>query len=225
MEPAEVKRMDRKKCLIFMEGQRPIFDDKALPFDTPEFKHAMKLNENGGYTHPVKVFWDEETLTYHTIKERKRLQILSKEEAEQYKKMAEIDKSIKVIELEEQDFLYLDFGEQPKPTEEELAADFRKLLQKELQTEELDLPEDVAALKETEEQLNELEQRDKSDWDLSGTLLECIERYADQLTDEEMNEILLGMEAGLTEKQVKKYFCLPVKKMEQYRRVYVVMQE
>lgn len=185
----------------------------------------MKLNENGGYTHPVKVFWDEETLTYHTIKERKRLQILSKEEAEQYKKMAEIDKSIKVIELEEQDFLYLDFGEQPKPTEEELAADFRKLLQKELQTEELDLPEDVAALKETEEQLNELEQRDKSDWDLSGTLLECIERYADQLTDEEMNEILLGMEAGLTEKQVKKYFCLPVKKMEQYRRVYVVMQE
>ena len=226
MEPAEVKRMDRKKCLIFMEGQRPIYDDKALPFDTSEFKHAMKLNENGGYTHPVKVFWDEETLTYHTIKERKRMQILSKEEAEQYKKMAEIDKSIKVMELDEQDFLYLDFGEQPKPTEEELAADFRKLLQTEMETEESALLEDIAALKETEEDgIDGVDPKEKSTWDLSGTLIECIERYADQLTDEEMNEILLGMEAGLSEKQVKNYFCLPVKKMEQYRRMYAVTQK
>ena len=29
MTPAEVKRLDRKKCIIFMEGQRPILDEKA----------------------------------------------------------------------------------------------------------------------------------------------------------------------------------------------------
>ena len=182
----------------------------------------MDLNKNGGYTHPVKVFWDEETLTYHTIKERKRLQMLSKKEAAQYKKMAETDKSIKVMELDEQDFLYLDFGEQPKPTEEELAADFRKLLQTEMETEETALPEDIAMLKESKEDgMDGVDPRRKDTWDLSGTLIECIERYARFLTDEEMNEILLGMESGLSEKQVKNYFCLPVKKMEQYRRMYV----
>ena len=73
MTPQEVKRMDRKKCIIFMEGERPIIDRKALPWEdkgathaeirkarnlqkkhpelniqipdkTPAFKQAMKLN-------------------------------------------------------------------------------------------------------------------------------------------------------------------------------------
>ena len=33
MTPQEVKRMDRKKCIIFMEGERPIIDRKALPWE------------------------------------------------------------------------------------------------------------------------------------------------------------------------------------------------
>ena len=32
MTPAAVKRMSRKHCLIFIEGQYPIFDEKAIPF-------------------------------------------------------------------------------------------------------------------------------------------------------------------------------------------------
>ena len=35
MTPAAVKRMSRKHCLIFIEGQYPIFDEKAIPFYDP----------------------------------------------------------------------------------------------------------------------------------------------------------------------------------------------
>lgn len=70
MKPSEVRRMSRKKCTIFMEGQDPIFDDKALPFQTPNFLHAMELNKNGGYVHPVKTVYNKETMRYRTIVER-----------------------------------------------------------------------------------------------------------------------------------------------------------
>ena len=65
----------------------------------------------------------------------------------------------------------------------------------------------------------------KQEWDLSGTLNECTLRYADKLSEPQLNEILLGMEAGLSEKQVKSYFTLPVEKMSQYRRAYQFSQK
>ena len=57
-------------------------------------------------------------------------------------------------------------------------------------------------------------------WDLSGTIEECIVRYASKLSTEQINEILLGLENGLTDKQVKTYFTLSADKMNQYRRAY-----
>ena len=57
-------------------------------------------------------------------------------------------------------------------------------------------------------------------WDLSGTIEECIVRYASKLSTAQINEILLGLENGLTDKQVKTYFTLPADKMNQYRRAY-----
>lgn len=62
---------------------------------------------------------------------------------------------------------------------------------------------------------------DPQDWNLSGTLCECIIRYADRLSEEQLNEILLGMENGLSEEQVKSYFMLPVEMMSKYRRAYL----
>ncbi|MCP1111620.1 hypothetical protein NK118_15350, partial [Lachnospiraceae bacterium PAL227] len=61
---------------------------------------------------------------------------------------------------------------------------------------------------------------DKSNWDLSGSIFECVKRYSNQLSDEELEQIFLGLEAGLNEKQIKAYFCLPLRDMEIYRRAY-----
>ena len=53
----EVRRLNRKQCIIFLEGQLPIRDRKALPWEMPEgevpFKKAMAMNRKGGYVHPL----------------------------------------------------------------------------------------------------------------------------------------------------------------------------
>lgn len=57
-------------------------------------------------------------------------------------------------------------------------------------------------------------------WDLSGTINQCIIRHAARLDADQMNEVLLGLENGLTDEQVKSYFTLSANKMRQYRREY-----
>lgn len=42
--------------------------------------------------------------------------------------------------------------------------------------------------------------------------------YASKLDGNQINEILLGLEEGLTDEQVKSYFKLPADEMKQYRR-------
>ena len=103
--------MSRKDCIVFIEGQPPLFDKKALPwiYQKKEYEEAMKLKGEKGYVHPVKTVYDEETMTYRTITERKTLQILGKEDVAFYKRAAETDKSIRIVEIDEKDFLYMNF--------------------------------------------------------------------------------------------------------------------
>ena len=42
--------------------------------------------------------------------------------------------------------------------------------------------------------------------------------YASKLDGDQMNEILLGLEEGVTDEQVESYFKLPADQMKQYRR-------
>ena len=133
MTPGEVKRLDRKKCLIFMEGQYPIMDWKNLPFNTAVWKESERLAGKEGYKHPVRVVYNPKTMTYRTILNKSKFQV-------------------------------------------------------------------------------------KEEWNLSGTIEQCIIRYASKLDGDQMNEILLGLEEGLTDEQVKSYFKLPADQMKQYRR-------
>lgn len=60
----------------------------------------------------------------------------------------------------------------------------------------------------------------EDNWDLSGTASEWLVRYADQLTEDEKEEIVLGMEAGLSDEMIKVYFTLKdAKKMKRWREV------
>lgn len=79
-------------------------------------------------------------------------------------------------------------------------------------------PADVYPLLEEEDYDRESEE--EKPWDLSGSIFDCLLRYADQLSPEEMEEIIGGMEDGLSDKEIKSYFALhDVEKMRQYRRV------
>ena len=94
MTPAAVKRMSRKDCILFIEGQYPVFDQKAIPFQTPRWKEMEKLAGENGYHHLVKVIFDEEQRAYFTIETKKQIQFLSKEQSEAYKEMAKKDDTI-----------------------------------------------------------------------------------------------------------------------------------
>lgn len=72
ISPAAVKRMPNEDCIIFMEEEFPIYDQKMRLWETPtpEYEEAMRLNsenENGGYVHPVEVYWDEKNYRYITV--------------------------------------------------------------------------------------------------------------------------------------------------------------
>ena len=216
MTPGEVKRMSQKNCILFIEGQYPIYDYKALPFHTKQWKESEKLAGKEGYKHPVRVVYNEKTMTYRTITSREHIQFLDKADIKFYKEAEKTDPSIRLFELDEKDFLYLNWRKQPPVSEQEIEEIFKQARKQQGSQEERneELPEDVLILQEQEEQHPET-------WNLSGSIYECIKRYAARLTEEQMNEILLGLEAGLTEKQVKSYFCLSADKMQQFRKAYM----
>lgn len=217
MTPAEVKRMHRKKCILFIEGQYPILDKKYLPWEQKP-KLYKKIKKLGPYEHPVRVVYNKEKMEYRTIVDPAPIQLISKDDAEFYRQASKDDESIRVYDINEKDFLYLNWHAEPEPTEEEIIERLRGLEAKE---ETGELPEDVLVMQEKNvPKFGTQEENEK--WNLSGNIYECLKRYADRLTDEQINEILLGMEGGLTDKQIKLYFCMPAEKMSQYRRAFML---
>lgn len=124
MTPNEVKRMDRKYCIIFTESERPIYDYKALPWemegeliktdepiwkfwkrwkrDSSTFEKAMAFNKAtkaGGYTVDKKCVVDTHTGAYETIGTEKRAKSVTEDEVKAAKH------SSVVIEVDSEEFL------------------------------------------------------------------------------------------------------------------------
>ena len=208
-----------------MEGQYPIMDWKNLPFNTAVWKESERLAGKTGYKHPVRVVYNPKTMTYKTIRNKSKFEVIDKKDLEFYKEAEKTDGSIKVCEMSEEDFLYLDFDVVPKPTEDEILQMFEQ------SKKEMELQEENTEKQSTEDELSDVPNFGTTEenlvtavedeqWDLSGTIEECIVRYASKLSTEQINEILLGLENGLTDKQVKTYFTLSADKMNRYRRAY-----
>ena len=221
MTPGEVKRLDRKKCLIFMEGQYPILDWKNLPFETPEWKESERLAGKEGYKHPVRVVYNPKTMTYRTIRNESKFQAIDKKDEAFNKEAETTDYSIKVCEENDEELLYLNFNVEPKPTEEEL---IQMLIQNRNEMEESKEKPESNNSKVPKFGTNKKNTDTKQDeWNLSGSIEQCIIRYASRLNGEQINQILLGLEQGLTDEQVKSYFTLPADKMKQQRNMFRVM--
>lgn len=205
-----------------IKAKYPIMDWKNLPFNTAVWKESERLAGKEGYKHPVRVVYNPKTMTYRTILNKSKFQVIDKKDLEFYKEAEKTDKSIKVCEVNEEDFLYLNFDTNSEPTEEELMQMLEKArkemsgLEKEKYNLEVQLTEDSKFNENIVNVPNFGTQ--KEEWNLSGTIEQCIIRYASKLDGDQMNEILLGLEEGLTDEQVKSYFKLPADQMKQYRR-------
>lgn len=212
----QTARARGKDCIIFLEGQYPIYDWKNLPFGTKEWKESEQLAGKEGYKNPVRVVFNKETMTYRTITSKSAIQFLDKKDVEFYKAAEKTDDTIKVFEMSEEEFLYLNWRKEPPLSEDEVAKIFEQAKMEKINPNEK-VPEDVEGLSEQKKsQIGE-----RKDHDLSGSITECIKRYIKELNQEQIDQILTGLEEGLTEKQVKTYFFLPVEKQSQYRRAYL----
>ena len=87
----------------------------------------------------------------------------------------------------------------------------------------MEIPEDVKKAEEKEEGRKEpgKEAEREEGWDLSGSISDCIKRYADSLSGEELGVILKSLETGLSDRQIRHLFTLhDPEKMERYRKIY-----
>ena len=138
---------------------------------------------------------------------------ISKEEFTFFEEKAKEDSSIQTFQIDEEAFLYLNFNEMPQPSLRELEK-----MVKEIQVAEVNEEEEE---KETDQQPDMLQDREQ--WDLSGDIIDCFRRYSSELSPEEQEEIIKGIEEGMTDQDVKRYFTLVgAEKMRQYRRVLMV---
>lgn len=87
-----------------------------------------------------------------------------------------------------------------------------------------ELPEDVKLYQEMEGQgsAEKGKESNKQEKDLSGSILDCMERYHTILSREQKEIIIESLEKGLTEEQVKHLMFYPAEKMYQYQRAFLL---
>lgn len=204
-----VRRLGRKQCIVFIEGQYPALDEKNIPFDMPKFKEAEKLAGKNGYKHPVQVVYDKKTRRYTTLSPHKGIQFIDKKDVERFKQMEQTNDNIKVFSMTEEEFLYTNWNVKPRLSEEEIL----ELAQKVKREREID----QMIEKKEQSRYDNINVEKEKNWDLSGNIIEVLEKNAQYLSEEHINQVFGGLQDGLSEEQVKMYITKPVADMKIYR--------
>ena len=233
MTPEQVREMPNHDCILLIEGRKPVYDRKNRPFHTRIWKEAEAAAGPDGYTHPVRVIHDKEKDVYKTIDCEEKILMIDKEEEEFYRNAAKTDKSIHIFDMDEEEFLYLNWDEQKPLTPEELQAIVRQSQKRDVSG--LEVPEDVkraeerqksidADTSEEKEKTGELTAGDAEGWDLSGGASAWLGRYADRIPEEELAVLLKSLEDGLSDRQIEYLFSLhEPEKTERYRKIFALI--
>jgi uncharacterized protein YqeY len=70
-------------------------------------------------------------MTYRTLKTKKTIQFLDKREVQFFKEAEKTDSTIRVFEMDEEDFLYLNWRKKPPLSEEEVTRILKEFIEKE----------------------------------------------------------------------------------------------
>lgn len=195
MTSDEVRKMPNEKCIAFIRGQDPIYDFKYKTFETATFKHC---NELGPYHH---------TLTKREDREEDGMELINENSLEYFKKESMSREDVKIYPLDLISFLEYDFKEE----ENNLSFDEIKEIMQE--------PEVQGKIMELEESESkkEIEARLKVIENLSIVDL----MVNDILTENQKRQVMLGIENGLEEEDIKRYLnpCYSVEQMEEIRKM------
>lgn len=217
MSPEEVGRLPKNKCLIFLEGHQPMIDTKYRPFDDENYKKAVAL---GLYEHPVTVK-KRKNGSLETVRKSSNLifanDIMKKKFLEKSQKP---DSGHMVFELSEEEFCAIQFPDLQSP--DASGTIYEQLKSLECYRTENRILEKLRKEKAEDEKIQGMDRKPEhegqKDWNLKGSISGLIEKYADRLTDEQLEEIVLGIRNGLTEEEVKIYFALPIETMRRIRQ-------
>ena len=221
MTPEQVREMSNRDCILLIEGMKPIYDRKNRPFNTKYWKEAEAAAGANGYTHPVRVIHNKEQDVYKTVDCEKKILLVDKEEEAFYRDAAKTDKSIHFFDLDNEEFMYLNWDEEKPVTLEELKEIVRTSKKRDVSA--MEEPEDVSG--ENNAPKNETKDKAKDNLDLSGSVLDCIKRYADKLSDKEIDIILECMQNHVDEKLIKKLFTLRnEKEMDVYKKLFLLQR-
>lgn len=208
LTPEEVGRMPKNKCLILLEGRQPVLDNKYRPFKDENYKKAMAL---GPYEHPVQIRKRKDG-SLETVK--KDSQVIFANPGMQKKFMEKVQKPESphmVFELTEEEFCAIRF---PRQGDEDATEKFVRELQ---EMEQRKMEQMFLEKMEHDKKPTAETKTSEETWDLTGSISDLLEKYMDRLNDEQMEEIVQGIKNGLTEEEVKLYFCLPADKMKRLR--------
>lgn len=223
MTPEQVREMPNRDCILLIEGMKPIYDRKNRPFATSIWKEAEAAAGVNGYTHPVRVIHDKDKDVYKTVECEKKIRMIDKDEEAFYRNAAKTDKNIHFFNLDNDVFLYLNLDDQPIPTMEELQEIVCNSKKNDVSSinEPADVKRKMKARTSNKEDVEIKDSKSRDNWNLQGTVLECIHKYAEYLTHEEMDIILQCMQIGLSERQIKHIMKLSdPENMKKYQKIY-----
>lgn len=197
MSPAAVKRMPNEECIVFMEEEFPIYDEKYLPWEDKNKKSAYwqamalnKRNPDGGYVHPVEVLWDEKGRRYITLQQ----------EPETMR-----------IDGDDPDFLAADlYDYRPPLTIEEMIQ---------MMSDKVTLDDEKSSYNGMKGESSDGEIKEISR-DVTGTLLEVWQRFYPELSDIEKQLILRASDMAMPEKDIKEMFNLSIDGMKEKIRMF-----
>ena len=198
----EVGRLDNRKEIVFVRGQYPVLDWKYETFKTPEFKESRALG------HHEKIDLEEyDCMHFMKDKEIKHIEDEAKK----------TDQKIQVYRPDMLDILNMDISSLPDGTQEKGIAmeDLQDLFAEteEARKESLEKEEKLRAEIAEKEAL--LSEKDPHPQDNKSRDVQEGMTYAERLmtfpfTEEQKAQAMLGVEHGLSEEVILKYFRIEI---------------
>lgn len=172
MTPDEVRMMDRKKCLVIINGLPPVMDDKFVPFGHPLFEqtadgagtpyvHSLPMDGKG--IEPPFVLLSSEALEYYEEQKKKGEPVyIDRLSYEEFRLLGQAEMEKRFVDLDEQEQKERYNEEQERELEYPAPAEsFNGEMEKSVSEEEAQ-PEDsiqnrMFRMHFTKEQLNEVQ--------------------------------------------------------------------
>ena len=225
MTPAEVKKMDKHNCIVFLEDERPILDRKSLPWEgNPLFKHAMQLNKEsgvGGYIVEPKSMIDPHTGEYVTIHNSINIEETS-----------EIPEGVKPIDIFSDEFLHMNFTYK-EPADSDISDELKRLYalesnfnkkeqrRKTANKANKNVTESVTSENSNTDKMDKIDNKYTSD-DIPDSIEDGIIQYFSHMNENQRELIQAAIEDGMPDMFIRRMFRMDYEKMKQYYDSYFV---